>query len=40
MFVVFQCLWNNDTVGFYKAMNHEWSKNVAELMFELKGNKK
>lgn len=33
---VFNCLWNNDTPGFYREMNTEWSKPVAELMFELK----
>lgn len=36
MYKIFQCLWNNDTPGFYKEMNFEWSKSVAELMFELK----
>uniref|UniRef100_U5EKJ7 Putative signalosome subunit 2 csn8 n=1 Tax=Corethrella appendiculata TaxID=1370023 RepID=U5EKJ7_9DIPT len=36
MYKVFTCLWNNDTSGFYKAINYDWSKNVSELMFELK----
>lgn len=33
---VYQCLWNNDLPGFYKEVNYEWSRNVAETMFELK----
>uniref|UniRef100_A0A1Q3F911 Putative cop9 signalosome complex subunit 8 n=1 Tax=Culex tarsalis TaxID=7177 RepID=A0A1Q3F911_CULTA len=36
MYKVYQCLWNNDTAGFYKVINHDWSKHVSELMFELK----
>ncbi|EAT40448.1 AAEL007821-PA [Aedes aegypti] len=36
MYKVFQCQWNNDTAGFYKAINYDWSKHVSELMFELK----
>ncbi|XP_055635750.1 COP9 signalosome complex subunit 8 [Toxorhynchites rutilus septentrionalis] len=36
MYKVYQCLWNNDIAGFYKVINHDWSKHVSELMFELK----
>uniref|UniRef100_A0A182J4N1 CSN8/PSMD8/EIF3K domain-containing protein n=1 Tax=Anopheles atroparvus TaxID=41427 RepID=A0A182J4N1_ANOAO len=36
MYKVYVSLWNNDTAGFYKAINHDWSKHVSELMFELK----
>jgi COP9 signalosome complex subunit 8 len=36
MYKVYQSLWNHDNVAFYKAINHDWSKNVSELMFELK----
>lgn len=35
---VYVCLWNNDIAGFFKIINHEWSSNVAELMFELRGS--
>lgn len=34
---VYICLWNNDTAGFFKAINYEWPSNVAEIMFELRG---
>lgn len=34
---IYNHLWNNDVTGFFKAINYEWSNNVAELMFELKG---
>ncbi|XP_052897614.1 COP9 signalosome complex subunit 8 [Anopheles moucheti] len=36
MYKVYVALWNNNTAGFYKAINHDWSKHVSELMFELK----
>lgn len=35
---VYICLWNNDIAGFFKTINHEWSNNIAELMFELRGS--
>lgn len=34
---VYLCLWNNDIAGFFKNINYEWSNNIAELMFELRG---
>lgn len=34
---VYICLWNNDIAGFFKIINYEWSNNIAELMFELRG---
>lgn len=34
---VYVCLWNNDIAGFFKIINYEWSSNIAELMFELRG---
>lgn len=34
---VYICLWNNDIAGFFKTINYEWSNNIAELMFELRG---
>lgn len=37
MHQVFKCLWNNNMVQFNEAINFEWSRDVAELMFELKG---
>lgn len=37
IWIVFNYLWHNNISGFFKAINHEWSNNVAELMFELKG---
>lgn len=37
IWIVFDHLWYNNISGFFKAINHEWSNNVAELMYELKG---
>lgn len=37
IWLVYNHLWNNDMPGFFKAISYEWSTNVAELMFELKG---
>lgn len=37
MYTVYNFLWHNNIAGFFKAINHEWSNTVAELMFELKG---
>lgn len=34
---VYLCLWNNDIAGFFKAINYEWSNNIAELMEDLRG---
>lgn len=34
---IYICLWNNDITGFFKTINYEWSNNIAELMFELRG---
>lgn len=34
---VYTCLWNNDIAGFFNAINYEWSSNIAEIMFELRG---
>lgn len=35
MYKVYQCLWNNNLTAFYKEIKYEWSKTVAEVMFEL-----
>lgn len=35
MYKVYQCLWNNNLPAFYKEIKFEWSKSVAEIMFEL-----
>lgn len=37
IYTVYNFLWHNNIAGFFKAINHEWSNTVAELMFELKG---
>lgn len=34
---IYNTLWNNNVESFFKNINYEWSTNVAELMFELKG---
>lgn len=36
MFKVYQCLWKCDLSEFYRVVSFEWSRTVAELMFELK----
>lgn len=37
IYTVYNFMWHNNIPGFFKAINHEWSNSVAELMFELKG---
>lgn len=36
MYKVFTCLWKNEIPEFFKIIEFEWSKSVAEVMFELK----
>lgn len=36
MHKVYECLWKNEMVDFYKAIEFKWSPSVAEVMFELK----
>ncbi|CAD7078854.1 unnamed protein product [Hermetia illucens] len=33
---VYLALWNNNSPEFFKAIEYEWSSNIAELIFELK----
>lgn len=35
MYKVYQCLWNSNLIAFHKEIKYEWSKAVAEVMFEL-----
>lgn len=36
MHKVYQTLWKNELVEFYKLIDYKWSPSVAEVMFELK----
>lgn len=36
MHKVYECLWKNEMVEFYKLIDYKWSTSVAEVMFELK----
>lgn len=38
IWTIYNYLWTNDVSNFFKTIAYEWSTNVAELMFELKGN--
>lgn len=40
MHLVFRSLQDNDFPGFYKSMEYDWSRNIAEIMFELKNKVK
>lgn len=36
MHKIYECLWKNEMVEFYKLIDHKWSTAVAEVMCELK----
>lgn len=36
MHKVYECLWKNEMIEFYRLMEYKWSQGVAELMYELK----
>ena len=36
MHKIYECLWKNEMIEFYKLMDYKWSQGVAEVMYELK----
>lgn len=36
MHKIYECLWKNEMVDFYKLIDYKWSTGVSEVMYELK----